>query len=281
MEMARNDSGFKGYMNNKNKLAVMLRLKPNMSEGFRPISKWDKIVIDQLEREALQIFLKGQNQPDNPEIKNNKSRAHVISYLRYDFKKILMRMRSFYLDNNEFEMKNSFYILKIEPLIGYGFFEPLANCFICAESMGHFKNYSDDSIEKLLADLDDGYKIYAKVLADFFRNGLVHRFRPYGAFNIDLNTEGLYTAPCMLKGCLKINVPHFIDSLIFELENLISELKSATYEARMNSYLMDINDIEAKSKYFKNAIRNPMNVYDLKAGIQEKNLGEIIQPLKN
>ena len=47
-----------------------------------------------------------------------------------------------------------------------------------------------------------------------------------------------------------------------QLIKLISELKSAAYEARMNSYLMDINDIEAESKYFKDAIRNPIKIED-------------------
>jgi len=243
-------------MNAKNELAEMLQRKPDITVGFQPITMWKKIELDNFEKEALDIFQKKENQPDTPKIKNNKSRSHLISYLRYDFKKILVRTRMLYLDNNDFNLENNFYVLKNQDPIGYGYFEPLANCFICAETIGHFKNYKGNSIQLLLEDMGDGYKKYAKVMEDFFRNGLAHHFRPYAPFFIDLNTETEYKSPFILDGMLKINIPHFLDSLILALEKLISKLKDVSSEAPIESYIENLNDFENKSKYFKNTIKN-------------------------
>lgn len=234
----------------KDREANLLQLRPDMVRGFRLIGDWDRIPMSKGEQEAYQIFSANQNSPDAPQIRQGLNPIYLISYLRYDFKKIMIRTRQLYVDNNM--GPDSRLIL---PEIGCGFFEPLLICLSCTETLGEFRYDNDDKESALvqgLTSLGSGYDDHAEDLRSYYRNGLAHEFRPHGGFHIDLNTEDEYRAPyrTQFRGTevIKIDIPHFIDALVVSLEEYISSLQSPENGNLVSRYVGYLNRREQRLK---------------------------------
>jgi hypothetical protein len=187
------------------------------------MSEWDEIFLDDPEQAAFHLFELKQNVPDIESFENFNTNKHAISYLRYDLKKVLIRTRKLYIDDN----LNSKYKINI-PYVGCGFFEPLLICFSFRDTIGTigtfmFKNHD---LRNTLNSLGNGYKSYSSELESLYRNGITHQLRPHGNFFLDLNTESEYLPPYITSDdILKLNIIHFLDSLVIQLEVLISKLK--------------------------------------------------------
>jgi len=221
----------------KNMIENKLNLFPRSLIKFHPIKEWKKTKWDSIEKQAYQIFEEGDNSPEHIEIINNNNPAYLISYIRYDFKKILIRLRQVYIDDNLIERN----ILKAPPT-GCPFFESLLLCLCCTEAMGQFK-YNTNKHKPLLKVLENdlpNYEMHAEIIEKYFRNGLAHTLRPYGKFHVNFNTKTLYRPPHIFKikhtNVLRINIPHFIDTLIIALEKYVNDLKSYNSKNLMVSY---------------------------------------------
>lgn len=206
-----------------------LNLIPNSLSKFYPMERWKIIKFDSKDKEAIKIFENKDNFPNHPKITEKQNPIYIISYLRYDLKKILIRLRKVYVDN---KIHNG---ILSSPITELPYFESLLLCLCFSETLGRFK-YNTKKHDPLLKVLENdlkGYAKNAKILDKYFRNGLAHTLRPYCGFHLNFNTKTLYKPPHIFKikgqSVLRINIIHFIDSLVIGLENYITELK------RMNS----------------------------------------------
>lgn len=212
-------------------------LKPRSLIKFHSMKEWKEIQFNGIEQEAYDIFLKRINSPENTEITKENNPVYLISYLRYDFKKILLRLRKIYIDDN-LKTNN----ILVPPAIGCAFFEALLLCLCSSETFGSFKynqEKKDVLFEALHNDIPD-YSLHAKMLVKYFRNGLAHNLRPYGGFHINFNTRTLYKPPHIFKfnksNVLRINIQHFIDSIIIALENYILDLQGTNSNRLVLNY---------------------------------------------
>jgi hypothetical protein len=236
-------------MNDEGKrLIKLLRSKPDLSIGFKPMSEWGEVTLDDYEKDAITIFENKQNVPDIENIKNFNTNAHAISYLRYDLKKILIRTRQFYLDN----FLNSENKINV-PFVGCGFFEYSLICFSFADTMGTFI-FENHELRNILKSLGQGYETYSSELESLYRNGVTHQLRPHGNFFVDLNTEQEYLSPYITHGdILKLNVNHFLDSLVVRLEALINDLKNK--EEALTNFCNGLKKIKKEHSSVKECIK--------------------------
>ena len=222
----------------------IIDLKPDITKGILLIKNWKQVVKDNVDQQALKISQLKQNQPDNSEILTNKSIPHVISYLRYDLKKIPIRTRLKYVDDIcDNEGKNV-----IASDIEVGFFEPLLICFSLCECLGYLMGFKKSNArEKMLEKLDGGYKNYSHELNKVYRNGLTHELRPHGNFKVLIDIGAGYRSPYEDQNTVVVNISHFIDSIIDKLESFIDILKSDKKDIHIDNYVRNISRINQKN----------------------------------
>ena len=206
-----------------------LQLIPDMSKGFQLIKDWEPVELNIHEINAYQIFLKGSNTFDSAEILEAHNPDYLISYLRYDLKKVLIRARYMYIDSFISSKKNKLTMKKVS----CGFYEPLLISLCFAETIGQYTNSEKQAIATTLNSLGQGYKKHSRTIIKYFRNGLAHHFRPFGKFFIDLNSDIKYCPPYKFsigsKEGVIIDLPHLFDSLIIYLEDYIKALQTEDY----------------------------------------------------
>jgi len=226
----------------------MLRKKPNLSNGFRLIHAWDNVQDSNLDKEARELFL--DNKKDkycNLElIAEKESKRMLLAFLRYDYKKILVRTRYLYIDRN---WDNSSSQLKGGDL-DFGFFEPILLCFPNLEFIGRINfpeeyklednpnnNNTTEILEKMLKKIGNGYEEHSSDLVTWHRHSLSHELRPEKKWNYDLNTGNKYESPQQQdNNHLYLNVPHFIDVCILEIEKICDELISRNADETMSKF---------------------------------------------
>jgi hypothetical protein len=229
-----------------------LQKKPNLSNGFKLMTDWDSVSSSTLDSKALELFKKGLNRnPLCKEILKEKSKEYLLSYLRYDFKKMIIRTRYLYVDKN-FNIERR---LLDDPPEGFGFFEPISIVFSFLEGLGGIrypndylhKNRKYTILRKMIKRLGLGYRKYYKVFVDHHRNGLAHELRPRKKWVYDHNTEDKYLPPWKdNNGLIHIDIPHFIDSVVIELENVCDDLCSYRGEKIVRRYIQSTKKLIRK-----------------------------------
>ncbi|RKY39031.1 MAG: hypothetical protein DRP75_03270 [Candidatus Omnitrophota bacterium] len=80
--------------------------------------------------------------------------------------------------------------------------------------------------------MSNGYQKHGNKLVEWHRHALAHELRPDNNWVYDLNTESQYGSPKLVNNNqLYLNIPHFIDSCILELEKLCKKITSSYAEA--------------------------------------------------
>jgi hypothetical protein len=216
--------------------AKLLQRRPVLEEGFRLIRDWKTVRMTAVEKKAEAYFLEGGVGFNSPLIREERNPAALAAYLRYDFKKVLIRTRQVYIDNHFVAGEDM-----APPLIGFGFYEPLLLGLCYAETLGQYWYPERNALSQILTNLGSGYGPYARKLRNYFRNGLAHHFRPFGEFFIDLNTSIEYSPPSRIKigenEIVKIDIPHFLDSLAVETERALSRLGGDGHRDWVERYL--------------------------------------------
>ena len=222
-------------MNNMAAVDILtyLRKKPDPSSGFKPMTEWADISDTLEDQEARSLYLQArQITLDFDDISNHRSEVKLLTFLRYDYKKVLVRTRYLYLDRilNPASGKLEGHDLD------FAFFEPILLCFPNLEFIGRL-NFPDlynvptkngntnrntsKILQRMLQEIGGGYNDCAKELVDWHRHALSHELRPDGNWTYDLNTEEKYGPPKRPDGMtIYLNIPHFIDSCLLEIEKL-------------------------------------------------------------
>ncbi len=222
----------------------LLKRKPNLQSPlqFQWMSEWDYVTqtdLDSSARELLKKQADERNHTNLEYIAQHNCAKHLLAFLRYDFKKILIRTRFNYIDRLADKKNSNNQTRVIEDTdLGNGYFEPILLCFPVLELIGRMRYpclfnpdkkqfRTSDILELILKDMGNGYKDNAQSLVKFHRHALSHEFRPDGVWRYDLNTEGGYGPPKKLEGKqIYLNIPHFIDSSIMEIEKVCRDLAS-------------------------------------------------------
>ncbi len=205
-----------------------LRKSPNPSDGFKLMKEWNDVSRTPLDIEAQRLYKNGNVKGF---LKDINSSLELLAFLRYDYKKILVRTRYLYIDRifDERERK-----LGGDDLV-HGFFEPILICFPVVEFIGRL-NFPDlyngenqpkttKILNKMLEQMGNGYQQYAKKIVRCHRHALSHGLRPDNNWMYDLNTEDKYGPPRLINNSqIHINIPHFIDSCILEIEKVCDKL---------------------------------------------------------
>lgn len=237
----------------KDQFRDFLRSKPYPSKGFKLMSEWESIQSSSLDFSAFELFKSGlSKEPLSDKILRNKSKEHLLAYLRYDFKKIMIRTRYLYVDRL-FDKKKG---ILCDPPEGFGFFEPINNVFSFLEGLGGIRYPNDylhkepqrkySILRKMLKRLGGGYKKYHQTLKDFHRNALAHELRPRKNWVYDYNTENKYLSPWVDSSSTHIDIPHFLDSTILELENICDDLCSKNGDRIVKQYIQYSNKLIKK-----------------------------------
>jgi hypothetical protein len=79
-----------------------LRKKPDISKRFQLMTEWPDVADTELDSEALSLYDANKDKENKPycnlrEISANKDKASFLAFLRYDYKKVLVRTRYLYL----------------------------------------------------------------------------------------------------------------------------------------------------------------------------------------
>ncbi|PIQ86406.1 MAG: hypothetical protein COV74_04930 [Candidatus Omnitrophica bacterium CG11_big_fil_rev_8_21_14_0_20_45_26] len=193
---------------------------------------WSDVSDTTKDKEAHELYMAGsKNYCKLPDINKQQSKTGLLAFLRYDYKKTLLRTRYLYLDRifNEKEKR-----LNGDDL-NYAFFEPILICFPNLEFIGRLnfphlyesskKQNTSKVLKEMLTQMGKGYKDCAEKLVDWHRHALSHELRPDGFWTYDLNTEEKYGSPKWIgDDMMYLNVPHFIDSCLLEIEKFCSRL---------------------------------------------------------
>jgi hypothetical protein len=223
-----------------------VKKKPNPGERFKWMIEWENVSISPEDEGAYKLYLSGSDEHCNlVRVNQLASPVKLLAFLRYDCKKVLIRARYLYIDRLRDGNKK---IIKSTDL-DCAFFEPILLCFSNLEFIGRIlfsdeinwsptKPKTKDILAKVLKQMGSGYETYANLLISFHRYALSHELRPEGIWTYDLNTEDLYGAPRELgRDRIYLNIPHFIDSCILELENLCDQLINTNSQQKiMNKF---------------------------------------------
>ena len=230
-------------------MTILLRKKPNPSGHFQWMVDWENISSTAQDNEAHSLYLKGSNKYcDLVHVYDSNKPINLLAFLRYDYKKVLVRVRYLYIDrlrNYDITSKN---VIKPTDL-DCAYFEPALLCFPNLEFLGRLQYpelYNEDKdtwnvLSKILTQMGDGYATYVDKLINWHRNALSHELRPDGNWTDDLNTEGDYGPPKWKDGRLYLNIPHFIDSCLLQIENLCEQLTGSNAQDVMAKYSMYIS----------------------------------------
>ena len=225
-------------------MLTYIRKRPNPSGPFKVIADWDNVLSSALDLEAQKLYEKRAVEGNLKKIHQNESKIDFFAFLRYDYKKILLRTRYLYLDRIFDQQSQQ---LKGDDL-SFAFFEPILICFPTLEFLGRL-TFSDE-IEwtperpnskkilcQILQQMGDGYAQCAERLVDWHRHALSHELRPGGDWTYDLNTEDKYGPPKWINGSMiYLNIPHFIDSCLLEIENICDHLTEGGAANVMNKF---------------------------------------------
>lgn len=210
-------------------MLTLLRKMPDKS-SFKWMFNWQDVSDTKNNQEARNLFeKKDQCYLDLLKI---DSAINLLAFLRYDYKKILVRTRYLYVDRlkcNDTQIKGTD--------LDMAFFEPILLCFPTLEFMGRIlfsedvswsvkKPKTNEILERILKHMGGGYSEHASRLTSFHRHSLSHELRPDGFWTYDLNTEKDYGPPKENDGNFYLNIPHFIDSSLFMLEEICTKLAS-------------------------------------------------------
>jgi hypothetical protein len=85
--------------------------------------------------------------------------------------------------------------------------------------------------------MGNGYQKYASELVKWHRHALSHEIRPDNNWRYDLNTEDKYESPKIINSNqLYLNIPHFIDSCMLEIEKICDKLTGEEKNEVMNNF---------------------------------------------
>ena len=162
---------------------------------------WERVTKTELDEKAHELYAQKGNKENYCDLKGvaiRKSKVELLAFLRYDYKKVLIRTRYLYIDRlrrDQLTIKGSD--------MDYAFFEPILLCFPNLEFIGRI-NFSDvvnwsptapktgEILHKILEKIGGGYNAYAQNLVNLHRHALSHELRPDGNWKYDLNTEDKY-----------------------------------------------------------------------------------------
>ena len=209
-------------------MSILLRKKPP-GTSFSWMVDWGNVSDTPQDAEAYRLYSSGSNEHCNLErIRDLGSPTKLLTFLRYDYKKVLLRARYLYIDRLRF---NDTQINGTD--LDLAFFEPVLLCFPNLEFLGRLQfpelygksKETKNILTKMLTQMRGGYERYADKLIDWHRNALSHELRPDGTWQVNLNTgEARYCGPEWESDRLCLNVPHFIDSCLLQLEHLCDQL---------------------------------------------------------
>jgi len=227
-----------------------LNKKPNARESFKLMKDWDNVANSDLNEQAKNMYQNHRVDCDLKNIAKEKSKLKLLAFLRYDYKKVLIRTRYLYIDQI-FDIKEK--KLKGDDL-NFAFFEPILICFPNLEFLGRIKFphlYNPPQrdtlgiLKEMLNQIGSGYKEYSKDLVKWHRHSLSHELRPSGNWIYDLNTEDKYGPPKKINGSLLyLNIPHFIDTCILEIEKICDGLTEFQNEVIINNFIEYISKAE-------------------------------------
>jgi hypothetical protein len=110
-----------------------LRKRPNPTNGFKLMEEWQDIgdadMYQQVQRGSVKV---------KSYLKDIKSAAELLAFLRYDYKKILIRTRYLYIDRIFDKQKRRVSGSDLD----HGYFEPILLCFPNLEFIGRL-NFPD------------------------------------------------------------------------------------------------------------------------------------------
>lgn len=221
----------------------LLRKKPNPSGGFKWMVDWENVARTPKDDEAFRAYLNGEDKHCNLQyVNNHNSAAMLLTFLRYDYKKTLVRTRYLYIDRIR---KNDHQIGGSD--LDQAYFEPILLCFPTLEFIGrllfsqkvewtHKSSKTKEILRMVFGQMGNGYSDYSKQLVSLHRHALSHELRPDGVWTYDLNTENKYGSPRQEGSMLYLNIAHFIDSSIVQLENVCDALTGDNPEEIMNGF---------------------------------------------
>ena len=215
-------------------IGVYFRKKPNPSGSFQLMEKWDDVPHTKTDDAAKALYdrCEGQEHKSYCDLKSIRSKDELLAFLRYDYKKVLLRARYVYIDRlidpNTMELTGG--------ELDHAYFEPIFLCFPNLEFIGRLlftgeiEWYVDDPktgkiLRRMLKQMGNGYTAYAEDLVQWHRHALAHEMRPDGKWRYDLNTKEGYNSPKWGDdGKLYLNIPHFMDSCLFKIEEVCEQL---------------------------------------------------------
>lgn len=228
-----------------------LRRKPDPTVPFKWMDDWARVPETQLDAEACALYV-AKRKGDYCNLKGvarRQSSKEFLAFLRYDYKKVLILTRYLYIDR----LRKDEYTISASDDLDFAFFEPILHCFPCLEFIGRLA-FSDDVdwspevpktaivLRNVLEDMGDGYKDCAANLITFHRHAIAHELRPDGQWKYDLNTEDKYGPPKQIDGgMLYLNIPHFIDASLLEMEKLCDRLSDSRADDLMEKLSMYVN----------------------------------------
>lgn len=217
-----------------------LQKKPNLRQ-FQLMKDWDEVLSSPENDYAKVRYVSKAITFDFNHISRKRAKADLLAFLRYDYKKTLIRTRYLYIDR----------LFSLENFPGgdldWAFFEPILLCFPCLEFLGRITHAdlfmasqkgrnTSGILRSMLEQMGSGYRENAEKLVDWYRHALSHELRPDGVWECNLNTGDKYGAPSLENGKLCLNIPHFIDSCIVEVEKICDALASSDGEIIMNNF---------------------------------------------
>ncbi len=225
-------------------MSILLRKKPDPNGGFKWMADWESVPDTPEDASAYQLYRNGAKEYCNlRKVYSEQSSILLLAFLRYDYKKVLLRARYLYIDR----LRCNDYQIKTTDLDG-AYFEPILLCFPTLEFLGRLLfsggiNWSKghpkttEILLRVFTQMSDGYREYAEKLVSFHRHALSHELRPDGIWTYDLNTEDKYGFPrSQGGGRLYLNIPHFIDSSLLEIEKLCEQLTGPHAQDVMASF---------------------------------------------
>jgi len=219
-----------------------LTKRPDLTKGFRLMKKWNAVTPSKMNRSASVLYTANTVLSDLETIHQKASPFGLLAFLRYDYKKILIRTRFLYIDRIFRRKKGQLSGSDLD----YAFFEPILLCFPCLEFLGRISfpslynpphsRATNKILTAMLKQMGGGYATHATRLVDWHRNALALEFRPHGKWIYDLNTKNKYGEPSVdANDRIYLNIPHFIDSCINEIEKICDLLIDPHHSARVMS----------------------------------------------
>ena len=226
-------------------MSTLLRKKPDPNGGFKWMVDWENVLDTPEDKEAYGLYQKRDKKYcDFRYVCDKQSTTLLLAFLRYDYKKALLRTRYLYIDRlrcNDYQIRGGD--------LDMAYFESLLLCFPTLEFLGRLLfsgviNWLPEDpktkiiLLKVLTQMGNGYKEHAERLVLLHRHALAHELRPDGNWIYDLNTEDKYGSPRKSQPGdeLHLNIPHFIDSSLLEIEKLCDQLTGPQAQNMMASF---------------------------------------------